>query len=322
MERQGHYMNQKAKTLLFLTALAAGTIHIINRFEYTISTGKNVLAFPDNRYYEWRFGKIRYIKKGTGFPLLLLHDLTLGSSSYEFSKILDELSKTNEVYCIDFLGYGLSDKPDITFTNYLYVQMLTDFIKNVIGRKTDVVATGDAFPVAILTCHNNSETIRKLIAINPQSLFQLNQIPSKQTRILKFLLDTPVLGTFIYNLHTNKTAFRKIFEEKIFYNPYDVNEKDILSYVEAAHTPDYHSKHAYASYIGRYTNANIIHAIKEINNSIYMIAGEEKTDNHTVIDNYTYYNNAIEALFIQKTKQLPHLEKPKEVLSALHLFLE
>lgn len=315
-------MNKKAKTILFLTALAAGTIHIINRFQYTVSTGKDLLIYPDNRYYEWRFGKIRYVKKGNGTPLLLLHDLTVGSSSYEYSKILDDLSKNHEVYCIDFLGYGMSDKPDITFTNYLYVQMITDFIKNVIGRKTDVVATGDAFPIAVMTCHNNSETIRRLTAINPQSLFQLNQIPSKQTRVLKFLLDTPIIGTFIYNLNTNKTVFQKIFEEKYFYNPYNIEEKDVLSYVEASHLPDYHSKHAYASYVGRYTNANIIHAIKEIDNSIFMIAGEEKEDNHTIIDNYTYYNSAIETIYLPKTKQLPHLENPKEVLSALNLFLE
>lgn len=314
-------MNQKAKTLLCLTTLAVGTIHVINRFQYTISTGKELLAFSDNRYYEWRFGKIRYRKKGNGTPLLLLHDLTVGSSSYEFSKVFDELSKKHEVYSIDMLGYGLSDKPDITFTNYLYVQMITDFIKNVIGRKTDIVATGDSFPIAVMVCHNNTETIRKLVGINPQSLFQLNQIPSKRTRILKFLLDTPVLGTFIYNMQTSRTAFQKLFEEEYFYNRKNISEKDIFSYVEAAHTPDYHSKHAYASYMGRYTNANILHAVKELNNSIYFISGKEKDDIQTIIENYIYYNPAIESTLIPKTRQLPHLESPETVLAALDLYL-
>ncbi len=313
--------HQKAKTILFLTALAAGTIHVINRFQYTISTGKELLAFSDNRYYEWRFGKIRYRKKGTGTPLLLLHDLTVGSSSYEFSKIFDELSKKHEVYSLDMLGYGLSDKPDITFTNYLYVQMITDFIKNVIGRKTDIVATGDSFPIAVMVCHNNTETTRKLVGINPQSLFRLNQIPSKRTKILKFLLDTPVLGTFIYNMQTSSTAFQKIFEEDYFYNHKNISEKDILAYVEAAHTPDYHSKHAYASYMGRYTNANIIHAVKELNNSIYFINGQKKNDITNINENYIYYNHAIESSFIPKTKQLPHLEQPEKVLFVLDLYL-
>lgn len=260
-------------------------------------------------------------KKETETPLLLLHDLTVGSSSYEFSKIINSLSEKHEVYCLDFLGYGLSDKPDMTFTNYLFVQMVSDFIKNIIGKKTNIIATGDAFPIALMVCHNENDLVRNLIGINPQSLYQLNQIPSKQTKILKLLMDTPILGTFIFNMHTNKAAFTKIFQNEYFYNPYNIEEKDILSYIEAAHTPDYHSKHAFASYLGKYTNANIIHALKDINNSIYIIAGKDKNDISNIVDNYIYYNNAIEASYILQTKQLPHLEKPEDVLNILDMYL-
>lgn len=314
-------MKQKGKAIIMLTGLVTVSIHIINRIEYSLATVKNVLACPDNNYYEWRFGKIRYTKKGSGTPLLLLHDLSVGSSSYEFSKLIDTLSKNHEVYAIDFLGYGLSDKPNITFTNFLYVQLITDFIKNVIGRKTDVIASGDSCPIAVMTCHNNPEVFEKLIFINPQSLYQLNQIPSKQTKLLKLLIDTPILGTFIYNMLTTKASFEKTFQETYFSNPYHIEEKDILSYFEASHTPDYNSKYAFASYLGRYMNINILHALKEINHSIYIIGGEDKEDNHTIIENYIYYNNAIEAAFIEGTKQLPHMEKPKDVLEQLEMFL-
>lgn len=314
-------MKQKGKAIIILTGLVTVSIHIINRVEYSLATVKNVLACSDNNYYEWRFGKIRYTKKGSGTPLLLLHDLSVGSSSYEFSKMIDSLSKKHEVYAIDFLGYGLSDKPNITFTNFLYVQLITDFIKNVIGKKTDVMASGDSCPIAVMTCHNNPEVFGKIIFINPQSLYQLNQIPSKQTKLLKLLIDTPILGTFIYNMLTTKASFEKTFQKEYFFNPYYVEEKDILSYFEASHTPDYNSKYSFASHLGRYMNINILHALKEINHSIYIIGGEEKEDNHTIIENYVYYNNAIETAFIEETKQLPHIEKPQEVLKQLEMFL-
>lgn len=314
-------MGNKTKTILGLAAITATTLHVINRIQYSHATIKNILPSTENRYYEWRFGKIKYVKKGSGEPLLLLHDLTPGSSSYEFSKIFDALSKKYEVYSIDLLGYGLSDKTNITFTNYLYVQLVTDFIKNVIGRKSNILATGDSFPIAVMTCHNDNNIVNRLIAINPPSLYQLNQIPSKQTKILKLLMDTPILGTFIYNLHTGKEAISKLFREQYFYNPCNVKEKDIDSYVEAAHISDFHSKHAYTSYIGRYLNTNIVHALKEIDNSIYMIAGEEKEDNKNIIDNYIYYNNAAEVTYLPKTKQLPHLEKAESVLSCLNMYL-
>lgn len=312
---------KKGKTIIILTGLVTVSIHIINRIEYSLATIKNVLACPDNNYYEWRFGKIRYTKKGSGTPLLLLHDLTVGSSSYEFHKLIDSLSQHHEVYALDFLGYGLSDKPNITFTNFLYVQLITDFIKNVIGRKTDVIATGDSCPITVMTCHNNPEVFGKLIFINPQSLYQLNQIPSKQTKLLKLLIDTPILGTFVYNMLTTKASFEKTLREEYFANPYNIEEKDILSYFEAAHTTDYNSKYAFASYLGRYININILHALKEINHSIYIIAGEEKKDIQTIVENYIYYNSAIESAFVEETKQLPHMEKPEKVLEYLEMFL-
>lgn len=314
-------MKQKGKAFIILTGLVTVSIHIINRIEYSRATIKNVLACSENNYYEWRFGKVRYIKKGSGSPLLLLHDLSVGSSSYEFNQMIDSLSKNHEVYALDFLGYGLSDKPNITFTNFLYVQMITDFVKNVIGKKTDVIATGDSCPITVMTCHNNPEVFGKLIFINPQSIYQLNQIPSKQTKLLKFLIETPILGTFVYNMLTTKNAFEKSFREEYFSNPYNIEEKDILSYYEAAHTPDYNSKYAFASHLGRYTNINILHALKEINHSISIIAGEDKKDNKTIVENYVYYNSAIETAFIEDTKQLPHMENPEKVLEHLEMFL-
>ena len=314
-------MKHKIKTFSILASITMIVIHIINRVYYSVYSVKSYLNSSDNHYYEWRFGKIRYIKKGSGTPLLLIHDLTPGSSNYEFHKLIEALSKNYEVYALDLIGYGLSEKPNMTYTNYLYVQLLIDFIKNVIGKRTNILATGDAAPIAVMACHNDPEVIGKMIYINPQSLYQLNQIPSKQTKALKLLIDCPIIGTFVYNLLTNRSTLERNFTEEYFHNPINIEEKDILTYLESAHTPNYTSKYAFSSYIGRYVNANIIHALKEINNSIYIIAGEEKKDNHTIIENYEYYNNAIESIFISKTKHLPHLERPEAVLKQIETFL-
>lgn len=314
-------MKHKAKTIMILAGVSALAIHMINRIQYYLNTIKQLLFCPDNKYYEWRFGKIRYTQKGNGSPVLLIHNLVSGSSNYEFHYLSDALSKNHEVFAIDLLGYGLSDKPDMTYTNYIYVQLITDFIKNIISKKTNIIASGDSAPAAIMACHNDPEIIEKIIMINPQSLFKANQIPSKQTKALKLLIETPILGTFIYNLLHTKNAFENAFRNEYFFNPVKIDEKDILSYLEAAHTPNYNSKHAFASYVGRYMNTNIIHALKEINNSLSIISGEELNESKTTVENYEYYNTAIESVFIPKTKLLPHLENPEEVLKQCLTFL-
>jgi len=47
-------------------------------------------------------------------PLLVLHGFP--SSSYDFASVLDALRRTRRVLLLDFLGYGLSDKPDQRYT--------------------------------------------------------------------------------------------------------------------------------------------------------------------------------------------------------------
>lgn len=314
-------MKQRLQSFVILSSLTAIVIHIINRIYHSFHTAGNYLRYPKNNYYEWRFGKIRYTKKGTGSPILLIHDLKAGSSVYEFNKIINALSKDHEVYCIDLLGYGMSDKPNMTYTNYLYVQLVIDFIKNVICKKVDIIATGDSVSITVMACHNDPEVIDKMLFINPQNLYESNQIPSKQTKTFKLLLDTPIIGTFTYNLLTNKSSLEKVFKEEYFYNPLNIEERDILAYLESSHLPEYTSKYVYSSHIGKYMNANIVHALKEINHSIYIIGGDKESDIHTTIENYKYYNSAIESMCIPYTKHLPHLEAPDKTIKCILLFL-
>lgn len=302
-------MKKAIKTIACLAVTTAGVIHIINRINFSIHTVKDLSSKNNTHDYEWRFGKVHYIKKGSGNPILLIHNLTQGSSSYEFHSMIDALAEKNEVYAIDLLGYGLSEKCNMTYTNYLYVQLITDFIKTVIGKKTTIITSGDSSSIAVMTCHNDPEVVNNLIFINPQSLYQANQIPTKQTKLLKWLVDLPIIGTLIYNMQTSKKSITKQFCDNYFCDPALVEESYVQAYCEAAHLTNYKVKYAISSYLGRYMNINITHAIKEINNNITIIQGSDVPDRETILENYEYYNGAIESVIIEDTKLLPHLEK-------------
>ena len=78
--------------------------------------------------YNWRHGDIFFRKKGKGSPILLIHNVDHMLSSYEWDKIIYSLSKKHTVYAVDLLGCGRSDKPKFIYTNYIYVQLINDFI--------------------------------------------------------------------------------------------------------------------------------------------------------------------------------------------------
>lgn len=314
-------MNRKIVTVGVLSASAFASIHMINRTYHFLYTSGKLLSCSENYFYKWRFGKIKYDKKGKGSPVLFIHDLTVGSSSYEFHRLINNLTDQHEIYTLDLLGYGLSDKPSLTYTNNLFEQLITDFIKNIIGKKTSIVATGNSVPFVIASCHHNPELFDKMIFINPQSLYSQNQIPSNQTKLLKFIFETPVIGTFIYNILNTRHFFEKTFKEEYFYNKSNVKEKYILNYMEASQLSGYRAKYSFASFTGKFMNTNIIHSLKEINHSILMIGGKEKTDIETILENYAYYNSSIEIEYLPETKHLPQLEAPDKVLEQIQLFL-
>ena len=311
----------KLLTTSILFALATGIIYVINRLVFATAVLKNLLKSSADNYYNWRFGKVYYKKKGHGSPVLLIHDLTVYSSAYEWNKIVNELAETHTVYAIDLLGCGRSEKPRITYTNYLYVQLIADFIKNIIGEKTDVIASGYSGSFTVLASYTNPEFINKIILINPPSLASLNKVPSKRSKLYKFILEFPIFGTLIYNIKTCQSNIQLLFTEKYLYNPFSVTPEMVDTYYEAAHKSLSNSKFLLSSLVAGYTNNNITHALKEINQSVTILYCEGETDSEKIAESYTTCNPAIESCMLKHAKHLPQLETPGNFLEILNIYL-
>lgn len=298
-----------------------GTMHIINKVFSYIATADDYLDENSYEYYNWRFGKIAYKKKGKGSPLLLVHNFDVCSSTDEWKNIENECAKTNTVYSIDLLGCGCSDHPVLTYTNFLYVQLITDFIKHVIGEKTDVIVSGDSSSFVLMTTANDENIINRIIMVNPQNLISLAKVPTKRTKLIKYLLFAPVIGTFIYNMKVNKRTISENFVFNCYYDQNTISEKDILTCFEASHKDKGRSKYLYACQKSRYTNANILFCLSKLNNSIFIIAGNGNPENILSANQYQNQLPSIEIIEINNTKQLPHVEKPDKFMEQVKILL-
>ena len=307
-------MNKKIKKLIAFAAFTGTAMYAFNKFiDYTVSRCELTLAENEN-YYVWRNGTIYYEKKGSGAPLLLIHDLNPIASSYEWSKVIDKLSKTHTVYAIDLLGCGKSDKPAISYVNYLYVELVNDFIEHVIQQKTDLLVTGESFTFAVMAARMNRSMIGKITAINPTDTTHNVQSPTECSRLVKHVFELPIIGTFIYNLVANKVTIQKQFREKYYYDATKMSYTLPDIYYETAHLQGSNGKYLYASMLGKYTNINIIHALKLIESPIHFIITDAASEE--IVD-YMKYHDQLTIDHIERAGYLPQLEKPEKVIKLI-----
>ena len=310
----------KLLTISILITLTSAAIFIINKLIAASAVMKNLLHSREENYYNWRFGKIHYTKQGSGSPLLLIHDLNPYGNLHEWKAVAEELAKKHTVYCIDLLGCGCSDRPKITYTNFLYVQLITDFIKTVIKEKTDVITSGLSGSFTVMACRNDDAIINKIMMVNPTDLAVLNQIPTKQSKIAKFLLELPLVGTLVYNVIVSKGNVDLLFTEQLVYNPFHVDTELVDTCYEAAHLEKGNGKYLLSSIAGKYIYCSIAATLKEINNSIYIIGGQAEKGIQETVALYTSMNSSIESEIFSHTKHLPHLEAPRQFLATADIF--
>lgn len=294
------------------------TTHLINNIIFKSSTSNNYTGKRIRSNYQWRFGNISYITAGSGSPLLLIHDLNSYSSNYEWEHTINQFAKNHTVYAIDLLGCGHSDKPNLTYTTFMYTQLINDFVINVIRSKTDVIATGDSTPIVIMAAFNNHSLFNKIILVSPISVEDALKGPDHLSNIRRHILNVPVIGTTVYNIIFNRPSLKKLLSAKCFKDG-RIPSDYINACHETAHIGNASAKYLFISTECNFTTVTISKALSELDNCIYMVNGMH--NNNNVIDEYIKINPAIENVMIQDSKKLPQVEQPLEFVRQTEIFL-
>ena len=185
-----------------------------------------------------------------------------------------------------------------------------------------MITSGFSGSFTILACHNENELFRKILMINPPALSQLNKIPTKRSKLYKSFLELPVFGTLVYNMMVCQSNVQLAFTEDYLYNPFHIKAEWLDTYYEAAHKGMGSGRFLFSSLLGGYTNNNIVHALKNINNSIFIIEGEGELTKCEVLSQYVELNPAIETYILKEAKHLPQLESPEQLFDCLSVFLD
>ena len=315
-------MKKNTRRFLLLTTAAVGSIYAFNRFIAETSASKKLLTDGNGSYYNWKFGKVFYTKKGNGTPLLLIHDTDVSSSSFEWYKLIKKLEKNHTVYTIDLIGCGRSDKPALTYTNYLYVQLIVSFVHDVIGTSTDVIASQYSSTFTLMASQLDTELFDHIILINPPSIKNVQGTITTANKIMKDIMELPLIGTFVYNLTHKRSDIDTAFRQRYYKKPQLILGKLEDIYYEAAHSNNGNGKYLYASQISNYMNVHMDHVIRKLEKPVHMVASQDLKSNISTMDSYRHLNSSIEIHYLSGCKLLPQLEIPEKLLSAVNAILD
>ena len=191
--------------------------------------------------YPWTEGAIRYTVRGRGEPMLLLHDVRVGSSAYDYRNVFAALAERYRVFAPDLLGFGRSGRPITHYTPQLYIALIEDLLRQVLGatdQPAHVIAAGQSAPLAVLAAAARPQLVRSLLLIEPTDL-DANATGRRPiaTHAARLLLRTPLLGESVYNLRVSRLGLRLALRRRLAAGAPRVSDDVLDQHYAIAHQP-------------------------------------------------------------------------------------
>lgn len=137
---------------------------------------------------------VRYVRGGSGPPLLLLHGFTVGSSDLTYGPAFGPLSRHFDVIMPDLPGYGHSESPRMFYTTADYVQFISKFLAALDLKKVYLVGFSKGGAIALGVGLEHPERVHKLMLVSAYSLNRWITFPF----LPYFALHTPWLVRFFW----------------------------------------------------------------------------------------------------------------------------
>jgi len=231
----------------------------------------------DARLFNWKYGEIFYKEAGRdngGLPIVFIPGIGAGVSSFMWRKNFDDLAKDFRVYAFDFLGFGFSDKPPAApYSADLYVELITDFIREVAGGRVNVVASSLGASYVVRVADEHPELINAMILNAPAGYATMNTRPGMTGAAFYGLLQSPVLGTSFHNVMASERSIRDYARRTLFYDYRRVTDRLVAHLYATSHQPG--AQHAMAAFLSGYLNCDMRAAFSRLDQPLVLVWGKQ-----------------------------------------------
>ncbi len=124
---------------------------------------------PEDYYIKVGTLKVRYWGLGDqGTPLILIHGLSASADIWMYN--VEALAKQHQVYALDLVGFGRSDKPGPSFSPLDYTPFLDDFIKAFNIDRVSLVGQSLGGGIALHYAIQFPKKVEKLVLVDNAGL--------------------------------------------------------------------------------------------------------------------------------------------------------
>lgn len=280
----------------------------------------------EKQTWTWRGYDIKYVVQGTGQPLVLIHGF--GASAGHWRKNIPVLAAAGyQVFALDLLGFGGSDKPAIAYSLELWQDLLKDFWTVFIQRPAVFVGNSIGGLLTLMLLVNHPELACGGVLLNAAG--GLNHRPDELNWPLRLVMGTftqlvnsPWLGPILFNQVRQKHRIRGSLRQ-VYRNREAITEE----LVDMLHQPalDPGAQKVFASIITASPGPRPTDLLPQVSQPLLVIWGEN--DPWTPIQGAEIYktlghsgeaNTVVTFHSIPQTGHCPHDERP-EVVNALVL---
>jgi pimeloyl-ACP methyl ester carboxylesterase len=268
----------------------------------------------------WRGHKVAFTRHGQGSPVLLVHGLYAGASSFEWRHTIPALAERHTVFALDLLGFGRSDRPAARYSPVLYQALLADVVARVIQDSCAVVASGLSAAQLIALAARDPGRIASVALVAPTGVAHLRKPEATGSRITRALLGAPLVGNTAYNRLTSPARMREQLRA-MYFDDRLVTPELVEAYVHSARQPG--GKHAYSALLDGRLNVDVRAAVRRLRLPTLLLWGDVARQNPVAHAHaFRVLKHDLEWTLVHDAGDLPQDERSNEVNATLRSFLE
>ena len=270
-------------------------------------------------WFNWRGHRIAYTKRGAGPPVLLVHGIYATASSFEWRFNVDEFARQHTVFTIDLLGFGRSDRPAVRYSARLYLALIADFIAQVVGASAVIVASSLSAAYAIVLGARDPGRFPALVLIEPTGLVRLHKSPSAAGDVARYAVDSPVLGTAVFNAMVSRRSIRD-YLERHYVDGEIVTDELVDAHYATAHQPG--AKYAPSAFLSWHLNLDVRRALRRLLQPSLLVWGEQAVETPVEdVRGFRALRPEMDVAILDPAGSLPHDERPDDFNEIVTTFL-